>query len=147
MNTIKGAKRVTAKEVRLLSKKAAARPVIKDKSAYQQIMAEIERLMNKGSKNVTANELAKIRSLAVAAQAYEKKTFVIEPPTTLGGVIEMKMHEMRLKQKDLAEKLNISTAKLSLILNGRQKPDVAFLKAVYTELHIDAKQLLEMAIV
>jgi len=126
-------------------KKPGANPVIKSKSDYTKIMAEIERLMAKGSKNVIPAELAKIRRLALAAQAYEKKIFVIEPPATLAGMIEMRMYEMRLKQKDLAGMLNISKAKLSLILNGRQKPDVRFLKAVHSKLNIDANILLEMA--
>ena len=45
--------------------------------------------------------------------------------------------------KDLARKLNISDAKLSLIMNGKQKPDVDFLKAVHTQLHVDAEFILQ----
>jgi len=58
-------------------------------------------------------------------------------------MIEMRMYEMRLKQHDLAKKLNISDAKLSLIMNGKQRPDVDFLKAVYTELNVDAEFILQ----
>jgi len=50
-----------------------------------------------------------------------------------------------LKQKDLAKKLKISDAKLSLIMNGKQKPDIDFLKAVYFELKVDAEFILEHA--
>lgn len=55
------------------------------------------------------------------------------------------MFELKLKQKDLAEKLNVSNAKLSLIMNGKQKPDIAFLKAVHTQLQVDANFILEHA--
>ena len=41
--------------------------------------------------------------MAVAAREYEKKRFVISPPKTIEGMIELKMHEKKLKQKDLAK--------------------------------------------
>lgn len=60
-------------------------------------------------------------------------------------MIEMRMFELKLKQKDLAEKLNVSNAKLSLIMNGKQKPDIDFLKAVHSQLQVDAEFILEHA--
>ena len=48
-----------------------------------------------------------------------------------------------MKQAQLAKKLNLSEAKLSLILNGKQKPDVAFLKGIRKELKIDADFILD----
>ena len=56
----------------------------------------------------------------------------------------MKMYEMRLKQKELAKKLNVSDAKLSLIMNGKQKPDINFLKAVHLQLNISGDYLLKV---
>ena len=116
---------------------------ITSESNYKKVMQEVERLMGKGSKNVTKSELNEIKNLAMAAQEYEANKFVIEPPTTLAGIIEMKMYEMRLKQKDLAKKLNVSDTKLSLIMNGKQKPDISFLKAVHQQLKVNGDFLLE----
>lgn len=112
---------------------------------YKSIMAKIDSLMAKGSENVSENELKEIRHLALKAQAYEQRFYVIEQPTTLSGMIEMRMYEMKLKQVDLAKKLKVSPAKLSLILSGKQKVDVNFLKAVHNELKVDAEFLLEHA--
>lgn len=123
----------------------AAKTLIKHESDYKTVMTKIDSLMAKGSPNVSKKELAEIKRLALAAQEYEQAKYKIDLPTTLSGMIEMKMYEFKLKQKDLAEQLDISTAKLSLILNGKQKPDVAFLKAVHKHLHIDAAFLLEHA--
>ncbi|BAU52766.1 transcriptional regulator [Mucilaginibacter gotjawali] len=117
--------------------------VINDDSDYTTVMAKIDGLMAKGSNNVSKEELEEIRQLALAAQQYEQQKYIVEAPKTLTGMIEMKMYEMRLKQKSLAKKLKISDAKLSLILNGKQKPDVDFLKAVYTELKVDADFILQ----
>jgi HTH-type transcriptional regulator/antitoxin HigA len=43
------------------------------------------------------------------------------------------MYELRLNQAGMAKQLGVSMAKLSLILDNRQKPDVAFLKAIHTD--------------
>jgi HTH-type transcriptional regulator/antitoxin HigA len=57
----------------------------------------------------------------------------------------MKMYEMGLSHTELAKKLEVSDTKLSLIINGKQKPDVPFLKSIRRELHIDAGLLLDVA--
>jgi len=88
--------------------------------------------------------MAEIRKLALAAQQYEQSKFPIKSPTTLAGIIEMRMYEMKLKQKDLARKLKVSDAKLSLIMNGKQKPDVDFLKAVHKQLNVNGDFLLSV---
>ena len=116
---------------------------IASETDYNMVMAKIDKLMAKGSENVTKSELAEIRSLALEAQAYEKKKFIIEPPTTFAGIIEMKMYDMKLRQTQLAKKLHVSDTKLSLIMSGKQRPDISFLKAVHKELDIDANLLLE----
>jgi HTH-type transcriptional regulator/antitoxin HigA len=57
----------------------------------------------------------------------------------------MKMYEMGLSHTELAKKLEVSDTKLSLIINGKQKPDVPFLKSIRRELHLDAGLLLDVA--
>ena len=118
---------------------------IKDEGDYSDVIAKIDSLMAKGSGNVSTKELQEIRKLALTAQEYEQEKYVIEAPSTLAGMIEMRMYEMRLKQKDLAKKLKISDTKLSLIINGKQRPDIDFLKAVHSELKVDAEFILEHA--
>jgi HTH-type transcriptional regulator/antitoxin HigA len=115
---------------------------ITNEADYKSVMAKINKLMSKGSEKASKSELAEIRKLALEAQHYEQAKFTIDPPTTLAGIIEMKMFEMRLKQKDVARKLKISDTKLSLIMNGKQKPDIDFLKAVHKQLHVNGDFLL-----
>lgn len=111
---------------------------------YKGVISQIDHLMFKGSIQVTKSELSEIRKLSLAAQQYEQNKYKIDPPTTLAGIIEIKMYDMRLKQKDVARKLNVSDAKLSLIFKGKQKPDIQFLKAVHKELQVDADLLLNV---
>ncbi len=99
---------------------------IQSKAEYEKIMEEILALMNKGEEELTENECKKLRSMALAAQEYEQKHYPIAMPRTLTGMIELKMYEQKLNQLQLAEKLGLSAIKLSMILNGKQKPDVAF---------------------
>lgn len=118
---------------------------ITNKAAYNKVMAELEKLSLKGSETLSEQEFQAIRELSIIAQQYEQATYEIEAPATLAGMIEWKMFQLKLRQKELARKLNVSEAKLSLIMNGKQKPDVAFLKSAYKNLNIDADFLLEHA--
>ncbi len=46
---------------------------IDSKASYGEVMQEIDYLMNKGSENVSAEELNEIKNLSFAAQQYEQK--------------------------------------------------------------------------
>lgn len=116
---------------------------IHNEEDHRQALARIDTLMRKGEANVTPEESATIRELGLAIQAYEQSQYTVPAPQTLEGMIELKMYERRLKQKDLAKELGISDAKLSLILSGKKKPDVSFLKAVYTKLNVSADFILQ----
>lgn len=118
-------------------------PKIGNESDYKAVMTKIESLMARGSGNVSKEELTEIRDLAIVAQDYEQQKYVVSAPNTLNGMIEWRMYELKLKQKDLAKKLKVSDAKLSMIMNGKQKPDVDFLKAVHSELNVDAAFILQ----
>lgn len=115
---------------------------IKTEVQYKKTMDEILALMNKGEANLSKTETDKLRVMALAAQAYEKSIYTIPPPSTLEGMIELKMYERRLKQKELAKLMGLSEPKLSQILTGKREPDVAFLKAAHQKLGIDASFLL-----
>jgi HTH-type transcriptional regulator/antitoxin HigA len=109
---------------------------------YNATMKKIDALMKKGENNLTNKEAAELKSLALAAQVYEKSIYIIPAPRTLEGLIELKMYERRLKQKELAKLLGIGEPKLSQIMSKKRKPDVAFLKAAHEQLGIDGNLLL-----
>lgn len=56
-------------------------------------------------------------------------------------MIEFKMYEKKLKQKDLAKLMGISESKFSQILSGKREPDVPFLKAAHQKPGIEASFL------
>jgi HTH-type transcriptional regulator/antitoxin HigA len=116
---------------------------ITSEKEYEKIMGEILDLMNKGEGNLEITDKERLLTLSMAAQAYEHNLYTISAPTTLEGMVELRMYEMKLKQKDLAKTLGMSDAKLSLILSGKQKPDIPFIKAVHTKLNIPADFILQ----
>ena len=108
--------------------------VITSDKAYQATMEKIDGLMKIGEAKMKPAQAAELRLLALAAQAYEKSMYTIPAPKTLQGLIEFKMYERKLKQKELAQLLDIAESKLSQILTGKRKPDVSFLKAAHEQL-------------
>jgi HTH-type transcriptional regulator/antitoxin HigA len=118
---------------------------IENEREYNAAMKKIDALMKKGEKNLTDKEAKDIRTLALAAQSYEKSIYKIPAPKTFEGLIELKMYERRLKQKELAKLLGIGEPKLSQIMSRKRKPDLAFLKAAHEHLGIDGNILLEYA--
>jgi len=122
--------------------------VISSKKAYHETMVEVYNLMNKGEKNLTAKELKKLEAMAKAAEEYEDNVLGLKPtkaPQNIPELLEQKMYESKITQAKLAETLGLGKSKLSEILSGKRKPDVPFLKAVYTKLNVDAAFLLEHA--
>jgi HTH-type transcriptional regulator / antitoxin HigA len=117
--------------------------LIKNERQFDAAVERIEFLMNKGSLHLSGDELTEIRSLSLAAQEYESNKYTIDPPQSLEGIIEGIMYQRRLKQKELAKELGVSDAKLSLIMNGRQKPDVRMLKSLHDKYGINAETLLK----
>lgn len=118
---------------------------INNEREYKTAMKKIDTMMKKGEHKLNDEESNKLRILALAAQAYEKSIYTIPAPKTLEGLIELKMYERKLKQKELATLLGVGEPKLSQIMTKKRKPDVAFLKAAHEQLGIDGNILLEYA--
>ena len=85
---------------------------------------------------------AQARLLAEAIQSYEKEYVSFPLPTTLIGMIEFKMYEMKLKQRDLALILGIESSRVSEYLNGKRKINLEFAKKIHEKLGIDGNFIL-----
>lgn len=118
--------------------------IIKTKTDHSKAAERVFELMNRGEKNLSKKESDEVLNTAKAIQAYEKKLYPVTAPKTLYGIIELKMYEKRLTQLQLAKKLKVSETKLSMIMNGKQKPDVTFLKGIRKELNISADSVLDL---
>jgi HTH-type transcriptional regulator/antitoxin HigA len=123
--------------------KTSKKNLISNENEHTELLEKIDALMKKGEKNATPEESEEILAIGTALQNYEQSIYTIPLPGTLEGMIELKMYEMRLKQKDLAATLGVTPVKLSMILSGKQKPDIQFAKALHKKLAIPADFILE----
>ncbi len=93
-----------------------------------------------------ADKEAGFAILSQAIEAYEDSLQLMPlKPQTLAGMIELKMFERKLKQKDLAETLGITTTRLSEVLNGKRKVNMDLAKRLHKKLGIDADFILDHA--
>ena len=92
---------------------------------YEKVQLQIEGLLQKsinngGFKALLSDEVALLNKLSLAAEQYEDnlQMMPIKTPTTLVEMIRFKMFEMNLKQKQLANLLEISDTRISELLCG-----------------------------
>ncbi len=126
-----------------LSAKSAKTP-IKSKETYDLTMQEINTLMKKGEKNLSPAELNRLRRMAEAAEAYEDIHDPLPLPSNLPELIRVRMFQMHLNQSFTARLLGVSDTKFSMIISGKQKPDIYFIKALHEKLKVDANLLLKV---
>lgn len=96
-----------------------------------------------GFDGLTEKESEELDKYTQIVNAYEQVHYVVPLPETIQGLIELKMYEKKLKQKELAKMLQITDTKLSEIMHKKRKPNVSFLKAMHKVLGIDGNILLE----
>ena len=116
---------------------------------YHLANTQMEKMLqvatNKGGfENLTPKETETLMKHTNIVNLWEEENVVIPQPQTLQGVIELKMYENKLKQKDLAKLLHTSTTQLNEILHKKRKPTLAFLKSVNQSLGVDGNLLLKL---
>jgi HTH-type transcriptional regulator/antitoxin HigA len=119
-----------------------AKKKIKSKEAYDLTMVEIDLLMKKGEENLTVKEMDRLRNLSEAAENYEDANDPLPLPNNLPEMIRMRMFQLHLNQSYIAKLLGVSDAKFSMIMSGKQKPDIYFIKAIHNKLKVDANLIL-----
>jgi len=115
---------------------------IKSKEVYDLTMVEIDLLMKKGEENLTVKEMDRLRNLSEAAENYEDANDPLPLPNNLPEMIRMRMFQLHLNQSYIAKLLGVSDAKFSMIMSGKQKPDIYFIKAIHNKLKVDANLIL-----
>jgi HTH-type transcriptional regulator/antitoxin HigA len=91
----------------------------------------------------------KARLMAQAISDYED-TLELMPiplpkPTTLPAMIELKRQQRQLKQKDLAQLLEVPAGRLSQILSGKRRVTMDLAKKLYERLDISPEFILKTA--
>lgn len=111
----------------------------------QEHEAAIERMiqLERQPDSVTNAEL---NTLAEAVEAYEIAAgHTPDPPRTLWGILEVEMFKRRIKQRELAELLEVPEARLNELLVGKGEMNLDFARRLYHKLHIPADVILSIA--
>jgi len=119
-------------------------PEIANEIEFKAAIDEINVIMGKGKGHLTKKETSRLRLLSLAVRNFDRTTYSIERPKTLGAVLDLQKYQRGWKQIQLAQALGVSEAKLSLIISGKQKPDAIVLKAMHMQLGIDGNFILEV---
>ena len=72
---------------------------------------------------------------------YEEEHFAFEPDSLI-EMIELRMYQRKLKQKDVAEILGTTPSRISEILNGKRGLTIDLAKGLYNKLNIDPALIL-----
>ncbi len=125
---------------------------INSEEEYRQVMETIENYLQKATKGggfhtLVSEERDNLQHLSRIAEAWEDNIplMPIRQPQTLVEMIELKMYESKLKQKDLAALLEISPTRLSEVMQGKRKVNLDLAKRLYKVLKISPAFILETA--
>lgn len=75
---------------------------------------------------------------------YEESNYPFKPEN-LKEMIELRMYQRKLKQKDVARLLGTTPSRVSEILNGKRQLTLELAKGLYKKLNIDAEMILNEA--
>jgi len=111
---------------------------------YKHALEKIEELLKVVNDDTPQDDpgLRELVTLSDIVENYEIENYSIGTPT-LKDVIELRMFERRLKQKDLAEILGTSTSRISEYLNGKRDITIEIARALHNKLNIDSDIILQ----
>lgn len=116
---------------------------IKTEIQYSKAMERIEELLPKVNNETSEfdKDFVELDLLSDLVAEYEESNYPIEKPT-LPETIRLRMAELGLTQKKLAELLNVSPSRISEYLNGNSEPTLKIARLLKSELNIDADIIL-----
>ena len=111
---------------------------------YKKASVRIEELLKVVNNNTPQDDpnLKELVALSDIIENYENEYYPIGTPS-LKDVIELRMFEKKLKQKDLAELLETSTSRISEYLNGKRDITIEIARALHKKLNIDSDIILQ----
>ncbi|OAV74607.1 conjugal transfer protein TrbA [Bacteroidales bacterium Barb7] len=116
---------------------------IKGEKQYQLLLKKVEDLMEIVNENTSENDpdFIELDVLADLVEEYETEHYPIAIPS-LTEVLKLRMLELNLTQKTLAEMLEISASRVSEYLTGKSEPTLQVARKIHQKLNIDANVIL-----
>jgi len=116
---------------------------------YRDIFQQFDELTATAAYEQDPVLVEKASLMAQAISDYEDKLELmpipLPKPTTLPAMIELKRQQRQLKQKDLAQLLEVPAGRLSQILSGKRRVTMDLAKKLYERLDISPEFILKTA--
>jgi len=109
------------------------------KNKTKELETLLKKLTDKGK--LSKNELIRLDEISEYIAEFEEINFPFKP-ATLKEMIELRMYQRKLKQKDVAEILGTTPSRISEILNGKRNLTYDLAKGLYAKLNIDPELIL-----
>lgn len=111
---------------------------------YNRHLDRIEFLLNKVDNSTPTNDkyYQELNEISNVVSEYEEQYFTIEKPS-LVDVIKLRMEEMEINQKQLAELLSVTASRVSEYLKGKRDITLEVAKKLKTKLDIDSDIILQ----
>lgn len=111
---------------------------IKNEAAYRAALNRIEELLPMVNDDTPTddNNYLELDMLSDMVEEYEEIYYPIGKPSLI-DVIKLRLYEMGINQKKLAEMLGLSNARVSEIMNGKSEPSLKIGREISRQLNID----------
>ncbi len=129
----------------MLDNLKAVKMQISTNSQYHSALAQIERFIEKGFKNLAKRETEELKKLSAAVEEYEMQKYPMPLKTDIPEILEHYMFEKRMNKSQLSKHLEIPNSTLSEIMNGKKKINLSIAKKLHQKLKIDGNFILEVA--
>lgn len=112
---------------------------IETQEQYDKAIHRIEELYRQTDEDTSIDNplMIELDELGRMVEQYEDVHYPISKPS-LVATIKLRMYEMGISQKKLAELLQISQSRLSAYLNGKSVPSLKTARRISQSLNIDA---------
>jgi HTH-type transcriptional regulator/antitoxin HigA len=107
-------------------------------------LEQLDRLIALGFEGMAERE-QEFDRLAQAIEGYQLRANYFPKPTTLPAMIELKRQQRQLKQKELAQLLEVPAGRLSQILSGKRRVTMDLARKLYERLDISPEFILKTA--
>ena len=116
---------------------------IKSEAAYKAILKRIDALLPLTGDDVprTDPNVIELEALTDLVVEYEAIHYPVKSPSLI-EIIKLRMYEMGLNQKNIAEMLGISPSKLSEIMHGKTEPSLSLARTMCLRLNITPEMAL-----
>lgn len=120
---------------------------IQSEAAYKAAMERIEELLPLVTDEtpITDRNAVELDLLSSLVSDYEDEHYPIGVPSLI-DIIKLRMYEMNLTQKSLAELINVSPSRVSEYLNGKCEPTLQVARNISMALHIDPSIVLGITV-